>query len=164
MSKNQGKGFENAVQEAFEAVPNCVAHRLKDQIGRYRNVSNPCDFYFYHMPYFYAIECKSTKGASLSFKDIREQEQIIDLHEIAQKRGVVAGFMIWFIDKDVTVFVRHDIVYEAYMKAKHGNGRKSIALADILRLSPKDFHIIDGVKKRKYFTYDVLSFIDRKWS
>lgn len=164
MSKNQGKGFETEIQAAFEAVPNCVAHRLKDQIGKYKGVNNPCDFFFYHMPYLYAIECKSTKGASLSFRDIREQEQIIDLHEIAQQRGVVAGFMIWFIDKGVTVFVRHDIVYDAYQQAKAENGRKSIALDDILRLSPKDFHIIDGVKKRKYFTYDVSSFIERKWA
>lgn len=164
MSKNQGKGFETEIQTAFEAVTDCVAHRLKDQIGRYRGVSNPCDFFFYHMPYFYAIECKSTKGASLSFNDIREQEQIIDLHEIAQKRGVVAGFVIWFIDKDVTVFVRHDVVYEAYMKAKRGEGRKSIALADILQLSPSDYHIVDGKKKRKYFSYDMTSFIDRKWT
>ena len=163
MSKNQGKGFEDEIKSAFEAVPNCVAHRLKDQIGKYRNVSNPCDFYFYHMPYFYAIECKSTKGASLSFNDIREQEQIIDLHEIAQKRGVVAGFMIWFIDKDVTVFVRHDVVYDMYMESKRG-GRKSIALTDILRLPSSDFHLIDGVKKRKYYAYNMASFIDRKWS
>ena len=163
MSKNQGKGFENAVQEAFEAVPNCVTHRLKDQIGKYKNVSNPCDFFFYHMPYFYAIECKSTQGASLSFRDIREQEQIIDLHEIAQQRGVVAGFMIWFIDKDVTVFVRHDIVYNMFMEIKHG-GRKSIALSDILKLSSEDFHIIQGKKKRKYFDYDVSDFLARKWA
>lgn len=162
MGKNQGKGFEGAIQVAFEKVTDCVVHRLKDQIGRYKNVSNPCDFYFYHMPYFYAIECKSTQGASLSFRDIREQEQIIDLHEIAQKRGVVAGFMIWFIDKDITVFVRHDIVYDMYMESKKG-GKKSIALADILGLPAGDFHVISGIKKRKYFTYDMTSFIARKW-
>ena len=163
MSKNQGKGFETEVQTAFEMVTDCVAHRLKDQIGQYRNVSNPCDFFFYHMPYLYAIECKSTKGASLSFSDIREQEQIMDLHEIAQKRGVVAGFMIWFIDKDITVFVRHDIVYDMYLESKRG-GRKSIALADILKLSSEDFHIIQGKKKRTYFTYDVSDFLARKWT
>ena len=163
MSKNQGKGFEDEIQTAFEAVPDCLAHRLKDQIGKYKNVSNPCDFYFYHKPYLYAIECKSTKGASLSFNDIREQEQIIDLHEIAQKRGVVAGFMIWFIDKDATFFVRHDVVYDRYMKAKNGDGKKSISFTDILELPPEDFHIVAGVKKRKYFTYNMTSFIVRKW-
>ena len=153
---NRGKQFEAHIQQAFERVPDCVAWRLKDQIGRYRNVSNPCDFFFYKRPVFYAIECKSVKGASLPFTNVRPQEQIYDLHDLAQNDGVVAGFIIWFIDKDITVFVHHDVIYQAYER-----GKKSIALKDILQLPSCEYHIIDGVKKRLYFTYDVTSFLEK---
>lgn len=157
--RNKGKGFEAHVQASFERVPNCVVWRLKDQIGRYKNVTNPCDFFFYYKPTFYAIECKSTKGASLAFSDIREAEQIDDLHTIAQQDGVVAGFLIWFRDKDVTVFVRHDIVYQAYKNRE----RQSIALKDILALSPSDYCILEGVKQRVYYDYDALSLLSKNF-
>ena len=159
MSNNKGKQFESHVQEAFERVTNCVVWRLKDQIGRYKNVTNPCDFFFYYAPVFYAIECKSTKGASLAFSDIREKEQIDDLHEIAQKFGVVAGFLIWFRDKDITVFVKHDVVYNAYKR----RDRQSIALKDILALSDKEHFVIEGVKKRVYYDYDVSAFLAKNF-
>jgi len=154
MSKNKGKGFEEHIQQAFESVPNCIAHRLKDQIGKYRNVSNPCDFYFYRMPYFYAIETKSTHGASLPFSNIREKEQIDDLHELSMNDGVVAGFIIWFIDKDETVFVSHDIVYSMYKE-----GLKSISLRYIKELPQNKWCVIEGTKKRVYFNYTVDSFL-----
>lgn len=153
---NKGKGFEARVQVAFESVPNCVVWRLKDQIGRYKHVSNPCDFFFYKKPTFYAIECKSVKGASLPFTNIREQEQINDLHELSQKDGVVAGFIIWFIDKDETVFVRHDVVYLMYK-----SGKKSISLNTIKELDPEDWCLIDGKKRRTYYDYDVSGFLKK---
>ena len=151
---NRGKQFEARIQEGFECVPNCVAWRLKDQIGKYKNVSNPCDFFFYVKPTFYAIECKSVRGASLPFSNIREKEQIDDLHELSEKDGVVAGFIIWFIDKDETVFVSHDIVYLMYK-----SGKKSISLKTIKELDPEDWCTINGTKKRTYFKYDMSDFL-----
>ena len=151
---NRGKQFEAHIQQAFERVPDCVAWRLKDQIGKYKHVSNPCDFFFYRKPTFYAIECKSVKGASLPFTNIREQEQIDDLHELSQKDGVVAGFIIWFIDKDETVFVSHDVLYLMYK-----SGKKSLSLKTIHELDPEDWCVIEGKKLRTYYNYDVSTFL-----
>lgn len=153
---NKGKQFEARVQAAFESVPNCVVWRLKDQIGKFKNVSNPCDFFFYKRPVLYAIECKSVKGASLPFSNIREKEQIDDLHEISLKDGVVAGFIIWFIDKDETVFVSHEIVYLMY-KA----GKKSLSLKTIHELDHEDWYVINGRKRRMYYDYDVSEFLKK---
>lgn len=153
---NKGKGFEAHVQEAFERVPSCVCWRLKDQIGRYKHVSNPCDFFFYDNPTFYAIECKSTKGASLPFEHIRYQEQIVDLGSLAEKSGVVAGFLIWFIDKDKTVFVKHEVIRDLY-----NVGAKSIALAFIEALDDSLWCPIKGTKKRVYYEYDMTEFLER---
>ena len=153
---NKGKEFEARVQEAFERVPNCVAWRLKDQIGKFKHVSNPCDFFFYKKPTFYAIECKSVKGASLPFTNIREQEQIIDLGELGAKDGVVAGFFIWFVDKEKTVFVKHDVI-----RALYESGAKSISLSYIEQLDKSLWCPIYGTKKRVYYKYDVSDFLKR---
>ena len=153
---NRGKQFEARIQAAFECVPNCVAWRLKDQIGKYKHVSNPCDFFFYKKPTFYAIECKSVKGASLPFTNIREKEQIDDLHELHGKYGVVAGFIIWFIDKDETVFVSHEVIYLMYK-----SGKKSISLNAIHELDSEDWCVIDGKKRRTYYDYDVSVFLEK---
>ena len=156
MSKtnNQGKGFEAHVQQAFERVPQCVVHRLKDQIGKFKHVDNPCDFFFYYKPTLFCIECKSTIGASLSFTKIRKDEQIDQLHALCEKDGVVGGFMIWFKDKDETVFVKHSVVYDMYY-----DGKKSISLSGIRNLPEDSWCTIKGTKKRVYYEYDVRDFI-----
>lgn len=156
MSSNQGKQFEAHIQKSFERVPYCVVHRLKDQIGKFKHVDNPCDFFFYAYPRLYCIECKSTIGASLSFTKIREKEQIDDLHDlITGKTGVVGGFIIWFKDKDETVFVRHSVIYNLYK-----SGAKSISLRYIHELPVSDWYLFHGTKKRVYYDYDVQEFFE----
>ena len=160
-SQSRGKRFEQQIREDFEKVTDVSVDRLPDQVTRYRgSSSNPCDFIVYKEPYEYYIECKTTKGASLPFDNIKGYKEFSNGEENVKKQwtllydksliqGVFAGILCWFYDKDVTKFIPIQLLYEL-----HEQGSKSVRY-DIVGDGVITFK---GQKKRTYYSYDMEDF------
>jgi penicillin-binding protein-related factor A (putative recombinase) len=147
MAVNKGKSFEGIVREAFEQVPDTIVYRLNDSMSGFKGVKTPCDFFVYHRPILYAIECKSTNNPSLPFTNITEF-QWTHLLRMAEVTGVVAGILCWYTNYDRTIFIPIH-----FLETLKQNGAKSI------RYDADDPAIIDirGKKKRVFWTYDMNS-------
>lgn len=147
LAENRGKQFEAVVKKAFEDVPNTSIIRLIDPQHGYAGVRNICDFIVYHFPHQYFIECKSCHGNVLPFSNITDN-QWSGLVEQSKIKGVKAGVLVWYIDRDTTLFVPIQVLEQ--MKSE---GAKSIRYdvdAEVIH--------IDGKKKRVLFNYDMGAF------
>ncbi len=148
MTINRGKQFEELVKSAFLKVPETSIDRIHDQTTGYLGGRNICDFIVYHYPYEYYIECKSVHGNVLPLTNITDR-QWSGLLEKSEIDGVIAGVIVWFIDKDVTYFVSIEELQHA-----EGYGKKSIRYDDLFIKKVN----IAGKKKRVFFEYDMESF------
>jgi len=146
--KSRGKDFEGVVKVCFEKVPDTHVYRIPDQMTYKYGSSNPCDFFIYHKPILYAIECKATNKPSLPFANISEY-QWSQLLEMSQVSGVIAGILCWYTNFDKTVFIPIQ-----FLETLKQNGAKSI------RYDADDLAIIEiqGEKKRVFWNYDFNSF------
>lgn len=157
MAINRGKEFEEVVKQAFEKVPNTSIDRIHDQTNGFRGSKNICDFIVYHYPNHYYIECKTVRGNILPFSNITDR-QWQGLLEKSKIKGVIAGVICWWADKDVTKF----IPIQALDKLKR-LCKKSIRYDD----NSFDNLEIDGTKLRTFFRYDMEKFLnevdDRKY-
>ena len=151
MVVNRGKEFEGIVKEAFLAVPNTSVDRLHDQMSGFKVTSkNVSDFIVYHKPHEYYIECKSVHGNVLPFSNITPH-QWASLLEKSEIDGVIAGVIVWFVDRDVTYFVPIKQLQQA-----EGYGKKSVRYDDTF-IKKID---IPGKKKRVFFEYDMVKFFE----
>jgi len=143
MAKNLGKKFEAIIGKAFEDVRGCSVDRIPDQTMKYKDRKNVADFIVYKYPNQYYIECKTVHGNTLPFSNITQFDA---LYEKSFVIGVCAGVMCWWVDKDVTRWIRIEEL--AYLKRQ---GRKSIRYDE----SIPNFRgkTIPGRKKRVYFEY-----------
>ena len=66
--------------------------------------------------------------------------------------GVIAGFIIWFIDHDLTVWVSIDMI-----KTLIWFDRKSLNIKDLQYIPHL---VVPGRKKRVYFEYDMKQFLE----
>ena len=148
MSTNRGKQFENVIKESFEKAKDTVVVRLHDQTNGFIGSKNPCDFIVYHEPRMFAIECKSVHGNTFPLSNITEN-QYSELLKMSKIRGVYAGVIVWWIDKDVTKFF--DINWIKYLKEED---YKSI------HYSVEKGIPINGKKKRVFFDYDMEGFFN----
>lgn len=153
MSVNRGKQFEDVIREAFEKLPDVSIDRLHDQTNGYRGSQNICDFIVYREPTEYYIECKTTHGNTLPFKNITDT-QWNGLLEKSKIKGVVAGIICWWVKKDVTFF----LPIECLQILKEQYGEKSICYKDCLE--DDAFVEIKGKKKRVFFDYQMREFLD----
>jgi len=174
MAVNRGKKFEEIIQEAFEAVPDTVVVRLHDQTTGYAGSKNPCDFLLYHKPIFFAIECKSIHGNTLSISSNPKPDKSGKLHgfygnisdyqweklsEMGEVPGVIAGVICWWVDKDITLFLSIHLL--SYLRAGYF---KSIPYNIIEKAPTIDLCLngsaieIKGKKKRVFFDYDMNQF------
>lgn len=155
MAENRGKKFERVIKEAFGKVPGVSIDRLHDQTTGYRGSSNICDFIVYREPYEYYFECKSVHGASLPFSNITDT-QWNGLLNKATFKGVFAGVICWWVDKDKTVFIP---IQE--LVAMRIVGMKSVRY-DAIDDCDGDTTMIEikGKKKRVFFDYDMEEFLN----
>lgn len=140
---SRGKDFEGVVKEAFERVPDTSVYRVPDQVTYKVGSKNPCDFFVYHKPVLYAIECKATNKPSLPFANISEY-QWSELLKMSSISGVAAGILCWWVNYDRTAFIPIQ-----FLEILKQNGAKSI------RYDADDMAIIDipGRKKRIFWEY-----------
>lgn len=145
---SRGKDFESVVRSCMEKVPDTVVYRIPDQQNYMIGSKNPCDFFIYHKPVLYAIECKATNKPSLPFTNVTEY-QWSELLKMSKVSGVVAGILCWFVNHDRTVFIPIQ-----FLETLKQNGAKSI------RYDADDWAIIDivGHKKRVFWEYDFQKF------
>lgn len=174
MAVNRGKKFEDIIKEAFEKIPDVSVVRLHDQTTGYLGSSNHCDFIVYKKPYEYHIECKSVHGNTLSIHSIPKPDKHGVLHgfygnitdkqwegllEKSKIKGVFAGIICWWIDKDITRFIPIQI-----LQCEKDDGMKSIRYDADLGIGYQDEYqfspVIDlkGKKKRVFFDYDMDDF------
>ena len=160
MAVNRGKQFEETIRQSFLKVPNTSVVRLHDQTMGYLGATNHCDFIVYHEPYEYHIECKSIHGNTLSIYGTDDKHrygnitnnQWEGLLEKSKIKGVFAGVVCWWIDKDTTLFIPIQMLQILYQ-----TGIKSIRY-DFPKC-PEIIHIT-GRKKRIFFDYDMEDFFN----
>ena len=174
MAVNRGKQFEDVVREALERVPDVSVDRLHDQTNGYIGSSNICDFIVYRKPYQLYIECKSVHGNTLSIHSIPKPDRYGVLHgfygditdkqwegllEKSKIRGVTAGVLIWWVDKDVTRFV----TIQSLQRIREYEFKSIRYDADVIQ--GEYLYALKGEKKRVFFDYDMDDFlhqIDKK--
>ena len=149
---NRGKDFEEVIKQAFLEVPGTVVERMPDPVQGYLGIKNKCDFYIYHFPYVYYIECKSVNSHRLPFLNITFNQRT-GMADAVENFGVVAGIMCWFITEDKTVFLPIQTIVRRRLA-----GEKSINI----RKLPEDEYIeISGRKKRVFFEYNMAEFLTK---
>ena len=159
--QNYGKKFEDAIRESFEKVPGVSIDRIHDQTTGWKGSSNICDFIVYREPYEYYFECKSVHGNTLSIHSNDPKHKYGDitntqwegLLEKSQIKGVFAGIICWWVDKDITKFIPIQVLQICKYR-----GWKSI------RYDVNGYHTsikeIKGKKKRVFFDYDMEKFLN----
>jgi hypothetical protein len=149
MAVNRGKDFEAAIRQALE-FDGASVDRLSDPTAGYAGIHNICDFSAYKFPYQYYLECKSVNGNTLNFASGISQGQWEGLLEKAKIPGVLAGFFVWFILYDTTVFITAHA-----MEALRSAGKKSLAYKTLLEDDETlDYFLVPGRKKRVLFEYE----------
>ena len=150
MKVNRGKQFEDIIKHAFLAVDGVSLDRLADPTSGYLGIRNISDFIVYKNPHQYYIECKSIHGNTFPLKNLTDN-QYFGMLEKAKIPGVVCGVIIWFVDRDVTMFVPIDSIREMkdYQKV-------SIRFDETFGKKI----IIPGKKKRVFFEYDMQKFFE----
>ena len=149
MGVNRGKKFEQVIREAFLKVPNTSVIRLPDPPKGYLGWRNISDFIVYHYPHQYFIECKSVHGNTLPFSNITDN-QWNGLLDMAEIKGVKAGIICWWIDKDITRFIPINVLAVMEM-----SGQKSYRWDN-------DYYGVEikGKKKRIFFDYNMEEFFN----
>ena len=156
---NRGKDFERQIKSSFLKIEGVSLDRLKDSMSGYMGDNTICDFIVYRKPYEFYIECKAIHGNTLNFKSDIRPNQWEGLEMKSHIDGVYSGFMVWFIDHDLTVYV--DIAVMLKMRA---SGLKSLNIRDldyIESVPSKRLMKIEGKKRRILYDYDMGSFFQK---
>lgn len=147
---NKGKQFENVIRTAFENVQDTPVIRLPDPVQGYLGYRNICDFIVYHYPTEYFIECKSISSDRFPFSNITDN-QWQGLLMMSKMKGVRAGIICWFINRDVALFI--DICILQKLKEENCKGIRY----DVYMYN-SSIYKLEGKKKRIFFDYDMEQF------
>ena len=161
MGVNRGKMFEDDIREALLRVPDMSVDRMYDQMSGFKGSCNICDFIAYHCPNMYYFECKSCYGNTLSINSPDPKRKYGDISNAqwegllkkSEIPGVTAGYFIWFIDHDITLFVSAKT-----MNNLKEAGNKSFNIEHLPEYNG-EFYILPSEKKRVRFDYDLTDFI-----
>lgn len=147
---NQAKTFEHNIATQLMNLEQVWVQRLYDTRGLF-GVRQPCDYIGYKYPHLLLLECKTTSGSSLPFRNISEG-QFEDMGNATKKsEGLLAFIVCWFYEKDVTKI--YDIL--KLLELKH-NGNKSVKYT----MSGEGIFELPGIKRHKYFDYDWDKFFE----
>ena len=148
MAENRGKDFENIIRDNLEKVAGVSVDRLHDQTTGFKGSTNICDIIAYREPNEFYFECKSCHGNTFSFSNLTDNQRD-GLYKKSNIPGVMAGVIIWWVDKDVTKFIPITEIIGWI-----NQGYKSV------RFDYECGFEIKGKKKRVFFEYDMQSFLD----
>lgn len=93
MAINKGKIWEKCFQESWEqSFPNSFILRIPDQQSGYYNASrNISDFICFKSPYLFLVECKTIKGKTLPFSNLKQYERMLPYENI---KYIKTGFIV----------------------------------------------------------------------
>ena len=139
MATNRGKEFEKCVLNGFKnTFPDGTIDRIYDTEGFKKGIRNVCDFIGFANHNIMYIEAKSCIKNTFNLKKLTQYDKLI---EKANKEGVLAGVLVWFIDHKKVVFAKIELVEELINK-----GVKSINAR-----IPETYTIeLDTITKRIY--------------
>lgn len=142
MPYNYGKQFEQKFKEDISKIEGLTIDRLYDTTNGYSHITNICDFICYKFPNIFYAEIKSTAGNTFHLSGLKQYEKLLTKKDI---KGVIAGAVIWFYEKDKVVFCSIKNIEQLKQ-----NGNKSIHIE-----KDKNFFIeIPSVKKRVFMDSD----------
>lgn len=145
MSRDRGKEFEQIFKKQFlKSIPNSTIDRIYDVVSGFRTVSNICDFIGFKSPNIFYCECKTSKGASLPFRNIT---QYTKLKEKVGIPGVRSGVVLWLYEKDLVLYIPISTIIQ--MKK---DGKKSVGIKAIKE--GYNIKIVPSIKKRVFMESD----------
>ena len=162
MASSLAKNFELKVKEDWLKLPNSTIDRLYDPVGGYNGVRNISDFIAYCYPQMFYIECKTIKGNTFPFSNLSQYEKLLGKVGI---KGVTAGVLVWFYEKDTVVFARVQTIKE--MKADGEVSLNCKKIVDKEYEKEYDIFIVPSVKKRTYMDSDyrlLCAYARRFWN
>ena len=132
-------------------MPNSLCYRLYDTMSGYVSIGNVGDFICYKYPYIYLLDCKSIKGNTLPFSDLRQYDKMLDYKDIT---GVFVGFIVWFIDHDKVLWVP----VQTMKKIKDEN----LKSFNINKMKPEDYFYLElpSKKLRTFMDTDYSVLVD----
>lgn len=137
MALNRGKQFEEKVRLGLEALEGSTVERFVDQQSGYKGSTNTSDFLMYLFPYAYYIECKTTMSNTYSIASLSQYDKLLSKRG---RKGVRAGVVLWYVNRDKVVY----IPISTFEKAKK-DGLKSI---NIKMLEDDTYRIIEIPSKK----------------
>lgn len=97
MSESVGKRAEGKVREWLNRPEDgYLFYRIPDQTSGWIGSTNPCDFFVFRSPYFYAIESKATEHDRFDFNQITDY-QFESLMKYSQVNGVKSYVIVLFV-------------------------------------------------------------------
>lgn len=154
--KNEGKKFEEDIKKSFPA--HWFSYRLRDSSGSWSNSgvsrftpTNICDFFVFTGEKLIGIECKSFKGKSCPFNNIKEN-QVNGLYEINKFKNSHGVFFLNFRDLSETYILSAIKIKELILL----ESRKSISLEQARQFGI----LIPQIIKRTRYTYYFDNLID----
>ena len=155
MPSNYGKAFEERLKEDWMKMDGATIDRLYDPVGGYVGVTNICDFIGYKFPFIVYVECKSVKGNTFPFSNFKQFNKLICKKGI---KGVLAGVVVWFYEKDVVLWCP---IEEA--ERMINDGEKSINCKKVIEGTYNNRYnikIIPSKKKRVFMESDYSVLFD----
>ena len=156
--KNYGKMFEQDFMESA-TKQNLLFEREKDNIAFQSRGKNPYDFRVYDYPNIFFLELKSTGNASVSLQEnIIRPHQIEELYKRSKIKGVHAGFLFEFRERNLKTKTRKHEVYYLDIQdfAKKPKGIKSLSVETVKSLGGVK---VEAEKKISRYTIDVKDLI-----
>lgn len=142
------KNFESKFKQDFQKIPGSTIDRLYDTTNGFHGITNPCDFIGFVYPNIFYVELKTTKGNTLPLDRITQYDKLIQKSGI---KGVRSGVIIWFYDKDKTIYCPI-----SQIKQMKIDGKKSVNLKNLIDKKEYKYYDIQGTKKKVYFDNDYV--------
>lgn len=158
IAQNEGKKFEIDIKESIPDT--CWFYRLRDNASSFAGgqntrftSSNICDYIMLDdiTKTLFLIECKSTKGTSISNNMLRQNQ--IDGLLNASKHNLIAGLILNFRNECNNTFFLSINNYVSMMK---NINKKSFNIKD---LEKHEAIKIDSEKKRTRYRYNIKKLI-----
>lgn len=172
MAKNSGKQFEENWKQS--APDYCVLLRIPDPPQSFTKRSdtkyshkNSFDYLLFDTDsrILFCLELKSTSGKSISYEDINSDEeqnkmvrkhQILGLIDYSKYNNVVPCFIFNFRDEKNDMERTYFQSIEDFVNMTRKINKVSFNEMDLLLNNAIK---IDSIKKRKYFKYDIDTFL-----
>lgn len=149
MAESLGKKFEKQLAEQLEKNNICF-DRLKDDMSGFKGSANICDFITFYKGKLFYLECKTIRSDTFNYNLIRDT-QYYGLLKKSVFKNVIAGVLLWFVDRDITVFIPIK-----YIQQRKREGNKSFSFNNISEMCT----VLTGRKKRVFFEYDLKEAFD----